>query len=91
MLLAHLIACTGRSEAMSLEDSYAFLCSCIQEERIRYIYQCGAKHIHFEEALAIHCAIFEICSFIEKSNKQGCNNYDVFKNAISGYLDFILG
>lgn len=39
--LAYLIACIGCGETMSLEDSYTFICSFkIQEERIRYIYQC---------------------------------------------------
>lgn len=45
--LAHLLANTGCSETMSFEDGYAFICRHIQEERIRYIYQCGAKHVFF--------------------------------------------
>ena len=49
MSLAHLIACTGCGETMSFENGYAFICSHIQEERIRYIYQCGAKHVLFED------------------------------------------
>ena len=53
MSLAHLIACTSCGETMSFEDGYAFINSRIQEERIRYIYQCGAKHILFEEVLAL--------------------------------------
>ena len=53
MSLAHLIACTGCGETMSFEDGYAFICSHIQEERIRYIYQCGAKHVLFEDVFAL--------------------------------------
>ena len=53
MSLAHLIACTGCGETMSFEDGYAFICSHIQEERICYIYQCGAKHVLFEDVFAL--------------------------------------
>lgn len=53
MLLAHFIACTNCGETMSFEDGYAFISSCIQEERIRYIYQCGVRHVHFEEILVL--------------------------------------
>ena len=53
MSLAHFIACTSCGEAMSFEDGYAFISSHIQEERLRYIYQCGARHICFEEILAL--------------------------------------
>ena len=53
MSLAHFIACTSCGEVMSFEDGYAFISSHIQEERLRYIYQCGARHICFEEILAL--------------------------------------
>ena len=53
MSLAHFIACTSCGEAMSFEDGYAFISSHIQEERLRYIYQCGERHICFEEILAL--------------------------------------
>ena len=53
MSLAHFIACTSYGEAMSFEDGYAFISSRIQEERLRYIYQCGVRHICFEEVLAL--------------------------------------
>ena len=53
MSLAHLVACTGCDEAMSFEDGYAYIYSHIQEERLRFIYQCGARHVLFEEVLAL--------------------------------------
>ena len=55
MSLVHLIACTGCGEAMSFEDGYAYIYSHIhiQEERLRFIYQCGARHVLFEEVLAL--------------------------------------
>lgn len=53
MSLARLIACTGCGETMSFEDGYAYIYRHIQEERIRFIYQCGAKHALFEEVLAL--------------------------------------
>ncbi len=53
MSLAHLIACTGCGKAKSFEDGYAYIYSHIQEERLRFIYQCGARHVHFEEVLAL--------------------------------------
>ena len=53
MSLAHFIACTSCGEAMSFEDGYAFIASRIQEERLRYIYQCGMRRICFEEILAL--------------------------------------
>lgn len=53
MSLAHLIACTGCGETMSFEDGYAHIYSRIQEERLRFIYQCGARHVLFEEILAL--------------------------------------
>ncbi len=45
MSLAHFIACAGCGEAKTFEDGYAFIYSGIQEERLRYIYQCGARHV----------------------------------------------
>ena len=53
MSLAHLIACTGCGEIMSFEDGYAYIYSHIQEERLHFIYQCGARHVLFEEVLAL--------------------------------------
>jgi len=53
MSLAHLTACTGCSETMSFEDGYTYIYSHIQKERLRYIYQCGARHVLFEEVLAL--------------------------------------
>ena len=53
MSLAHLIACTGCGEAMSFEDGYTYIYSHIQEERYRFIYQWGARHVLFKEVLAL--------------------------------------
>lgn len=53
MSLAHLIACTGCGETMSFEDGYAYIYDHIQEERLRFIYLCGARHVLFEEVLAL--------------------------------------
>ena len=53
MSLAHLIACTGCGETMPFEDGYAYIYSHIQEERLRFIYQCGVRHILFEEVLTL--------------------------------------
>lgn len=53
MSLAHLIACTGNGKPQSFEEGYAFLHDCIVEERISYIYQCGANHVHFADVLAL--------------------------------------
>ena len=53
MSLAHLIACTVGGEAMPFEDGYAYIHSYIREERLRFIYQCGARHVLFEEVLAL--------------------------------------
>ena len=53
MSLAHLIACTGCGKTMSFEEGYAYIYSHIQEERLRFIYQCGARHVLFEEVLAL--------------------------------------
>ena len=53
MSLAHLIACAGCGEAMPFEDGYAYIYNHIQEERLRFIYQCGAKHVPFEDVLAL--------------------------------------
>lgn len=54
MSLAHLIACTGCGETMSFGSGYAYIYGHVQEERLRFIYQCGARHVHFEEVLAIY-------------------------------------
>lgn len=53
MSLAHLIACTGCGETMSFEEGYAYIYSHIQEERLRFVYQCGARHALFEDVLAL--------------------------------------
>jgi len=53
MSLAHFIACTGSGEMLSFEDGYTFFYNCIQEERIHYIYQCGARNIAFKDVLAM--------------------------------------
>lgn len=55
MSLAHLTACTGCGETMSFKDgyTYTYIYSHIQKERLRYIYQCGARHVLFEEVLAL--------------------------------------
>lgn len=38
---------------MSLEDGYVYIYGHIQEERLRFIYQCGVRHVLFEEVLAL--------------------------------------
>lgn len=53
MSLAHLIACTGCGETMSFEDGYACIYNQIQKERLHFIYQCGARHIIFDDVLAL--------------------------------------
>ena len=53
MSLAHLLACTGCGETMSFEDGYAYIYSHIQEERVRFVYQCGARRIGFEQVIAL--------------------------------------
>lgn len=67
MSLAYLIACTSCGETMPFEDGYAYIYSHIQEERLCFIYQCGARLMLFEEVLAlvaVCCANFKICSCI---------------------------
>ena len=53
MSLAHLLACTGGEETMSFKDGYAYIYSHIQEERIHFVYQCGARRIGFERVKAL--------------------------------------
>ena len=53
MSLAHLIACTGCGETMSFEDGYACIYNQIQKERLHFIFQCGARHILFDDVLAL--------------------------------------
>lgn len=53
MSLAHLTTCTGCGETMPFEDGYAYIHSHIQEERIQFIYQCGARQIAFEQVIAL--------------------------------------
>lgn len=47
MSLTHLITCTRCVETMSFKDGYTYIYSHIQKERLRFIYQCRAKHIVF--------------------------------------------
>ena len=53
MPLAHFLACMECGEPMSFEDGYAFIYNRIQEERIHYIYQCGARKVVFGDVLAL--------------------------------------
>ena len=53
MSLAHLIACTGCGETMPFEDGYAYIQNQIQKERLHFIYQCGVRHILFDDVLAL--------------------------------------
>ncbi len=53
MSLAHLIACTGCGRAMSFEEGYAYIYNHIEKERLQFIYQCGARHVLFEDVLAL--------------------------------------
>ena len=64
MSLAHLISCTSCGETMYFEDRYAFINSYIQEERIRYIYQYGARHVPFEELLVCFGCLGLLCNFL---------------------------
>ena len=50
---AHLLACTGGGETMSFEDGYAYIYSHIQEERIRFIYQCRTRRVGVEQVIAL--------------------------------------
>ncbi len=50
---AHLLACTGCGETMSFEDGYAYIYSHIQEERIRFIYQCRTRRVGVEQVIAL--------------------------------------
>lgn len=53
MSLAYFLACMECGEPMPFEDGYAFIYNRIQEERIHYIYQCGAKKVAFGDVLAL--------------------------------------
>ena len=53
MSLAYLIACTGCGETMPFEDGYAYIQNQIQKERLHFIYQCGVRHILFDDVLAL--------------------------------------
>ena len=53
MSLAHFLACMECGEPMPFEDGYAFIYNRIQEERIHYIYQCGARKVAFGDVLAL--------------------------------------
>ena len=57
MSLAHLLACTSCGETMFFEGGYAYIYSQIQEERLRFNYQCGARHVFF-------CGIGLVCNFL---------------------------
>ena len=48
----HLLACTGYGETISFENGYTYIYSHIQEEQLRFIYQCGVRHVLLEEVLA---------------------------------------
>lgn len=53
MSLAHLICCTGTENILPFEEGYTFFQNQILEERIAFVYQCGAKHTPFEDVLAL--------------------------------------
>lgn len=53
MSLSHFIACTGSGNTRSFEDGYTFFYNRIREERIYYIYQCGARNIAFKDVWAM--------------------------------------
>lgn len=53
MSLSHFIACTGSGKILSFEEGYRFFYNRIREERIHYIYQCGARNIDFKDVLAM--------------------------------------
>lgn len=38
---------------MSFEDGYAYIYSHIQVGRLCFIYQCGERHVPFEDVLAL--------------------------------------
>lgn len=50
MSLAHLLAYISCGETMSFELGYTYIYSHIQEELLRFIYQCGARYIFFEDS-----------------------------------------
>lgn len=52
MSLAHFMSCTESGKVCSFEEGYAHFRDQLWKERIGYVYQCGAKHIIFEEVLA---------------------------------------
>ena len=53
MSLSHFIACMGNGSPQPFEDGHAYFHNRIIEERISYIYQCGANHIRFADVLAL--------------------------------------
>ncbi len=53
MSLVHLLAYTGCGETISFKDGYAYIYSHILKERIRFVYQCGARHIDFEQVIVL--------------------------------------
>lgn len=53
MLLAHLIACIGCGETMPFEDGYAYINKQIDRERLHFVYQCGTRHILFDDVLVL--------------------------------------
>ena len=56
MSLAHFLCCTTEKEGepfCKFENGYHFFCKKIQEERIKYLYQCGARNVPLEEVLAL--------------------------------------
>lgn len=53
MSLAHFISCTESGKVCSFEDGYTYFREQLWKERIKYVYQCGVKHILFEEVLTL--------------------------------------
>ncbi len=53
MSLAHFIACSGSGKIIPFGEGYTFFHNCVLEERVRYIYQCGARHADFASVMAL--------------------------------------
>lgn len=56
MSLAHFICCTikeNEDPIKKFEEGYAYLSKKIQEEQIKYLYNCGVRKIPFSEVLAL--------------------------------------
>ena len=52
MSLAHLMCCTGTGTLCHFEEGYQFFRESIRSEQIRFIYDCGAHRVPFNELLA---------------------------------------